>query len=162
MVSSAIGPGPVPHAAHGTPIPVGAAGVVSRTAANVIDAAIMVVVVALGYAGFTAVRFLHHPRAFTFPAPSLVVVITTGCVIATLYFAICWATTGRTYGDLVLGLKVVSRGREHVRPLIAVLRAVTCVMWPVGLIWSGIDRRRRSLQDLVFRTSVVYDWPGPR
>ena len=162
MVSSAIGPGPLPHATHVTPIPVGAAGVVSRTAANVIDFGVMVLALAVGYACFTAVRFLHRPRSFTFPAPSLSLVISVGCVGAALYFATCWATTGRTYGDLVLGLRVVSRGRQHLRPLVAVLRSLTCVIWPVGLLWSGIDRRRRSLQDILFRTSVVYDWPGPR
>lgn len=162
MVSSAIGPGPLPHAAHGTPIPVGAAGIVSRTAANVIDFAVLGVLMAAVYAGFTAVRFLHHPRSFTFPAPSLLFVTTVGCVTATLYFAICWATVGRTYGDLVLGLRVVARGRQHPPLLIAALRAVTCVAWPIGLVWSGLDRRRRSLQDIAFRTSVVYDWPGQR
>jgi len=162
MVSSAIGPGPSSHAAPLTPIPVGAAGIVSRAVANVIDFIVMVVLLAVVYASFTMVRFLHHPRTFTFPAPSSAFVITVSCVSAAVYFAICWATTGRTYGDLVLGLRVVSRGRQHVRPLVAVLRAVTCVIWPIGLAWSGIDRRRRSLQDILFRTSVVYDWPGPR
>jgi len=165
MVSSAVGPGSVPHVPHvphSPPIPVGAAGIVSRVAANVIDAGVLVVIIAVGYAGFTTVRFLHHPRAFTFPAPSLLTVITIGCAAAGLYFAVCWATTGRTYGALVLGLRVVSRGRQHVRPVVAVLRAATCVVWPIGLVWSGVDRRRRSLQDIVFRTTVVYDWPGSR
>src|SRR5438309_10829384 len=125
MVSSAIGPAPLPHASHVTPIPVGAAGVVSRMAANVIDFLVLAFALTVGYAAFTTVRFLHHPRAFTFPAPSLLFVITAGCVVAGLYFAFCWATTGRTYGALVLGLKVVSRGHQHVRPLVAVLRAAT-------------------------------------
>src|SRR5690348_13028630 len=118
MVSSAIGPGPLPHASHGTPIPVGAAGIVSRAGANVIDFAALVLLLAVGYAGFTTVRFLHHPRAFTFPAPSMPLAATVGCVVAGAYFAALWATTGRTYGDLVFGLRVVSPGRQHVHPVV--------------------------------------------
>jgi uncharacterized RDD family membrane protein YckC len=30
------------------------------------------------------------------------------------------------------------------------------VLFPIGLLWVVIDRRRRSLQDIVFRTRVIY------
>ena len=33
-----------------------------------------------------------------------------------------------------------------------------CVVFPVGLLWSAVSRERRSLQDLVVRSVVVYDW----
>ena len=160
MVSSAVGrPKSVPRA---QPRPVGAAGVVSRTAANVIDFAVVSALLAGAYLGYATLRFLLRPRAFTFPAPSLLSVIIAGSALAGVYFAVCWATTGRTYGALVLGLRVVSRGRTHLRPTVAILRAAACVVLPVGLIWSGVDRRRRSVQDIFFRTTVVYDWPGTR
>ena len=163
MVSSAAGPGPVPHVASVAPAPpVGAAGIASRAAANIIDFTVTAALLAAGYVGYATLRFLLHPRSFTFPAPSLQFVIIAGSTVAGLYFAACWATTGRTYGALVLGLRVVSRGRSHVRPLIAILRAATCVILPVGLVWSGVDGRRRSVQDIVFRTTVVYDWPHSR
>jgi hypothetical protein len=29
---------------------------------------------------------------------------------------------------------------------------------PVGLFWSAVSRRNASVQDLLFSTSVVYDW----
>jgi hypothetical protein len=32
------------------------------------------------------------------------------------------------------------------------------VLFAFGLGWAVIDRRRRSLQDIVLRTTVVYDW----
>jgi hypothetical protein len=38
-----------------------------------------------------------------------------------------------------------------------ILRAIACVLFPLGLLWSGISASRRSLQDLVLRTVVVYD-----
>ena len=37
------------------------------------------------------------------------------------------------------------------------LRAVTCVVFPVGLLWSAFSAHRYSLHDIVFRTVVVYD-----
>jgi uncharacterized RDD family membrane protein YckC len=37
-----------------------------------------------------------------------------------------------------------------------VLRAVACVLFPVGLAWVAVDRRRRSVQDIVLGTRVIY------
>jgi hypothetical protein len=37
------------------------------------------------------------------------------------------------------------------------LRALLCVIFPVGLFWSAVSRRR-SVQDVVMRSVVVYDW----
>jgi hypothetical protein len=31
------------------------------------------------------------------------------------------------------------------------------VIFPVGLLWSAVSRERRSLQDVVVRSIVVYD-----
>jgi hypothetical protein len=35
---------------------------------------------------------------------------------------------------------------------------VLCVMFPLGLLWAVFSRRRRSLQDILVRSAVVYDW----
>ena len=68
---------------------------------------------------------------------------------------------GRTYGCHVLGLRVVSYRGSRMRPLGALLRAVFCVFFPIGLLWCAASRANRSVQDVVLRTSVVYDWePG--
>lgn len=52
---------------------------------------------------------------------------------------------------------------DHVRAspralAVGFIRAVLCVLFAFGLLWSAVDRRRRSLQDIVLRTEVVYDW----
>jgi hypothetical protein len=31
-------------------------------------------------------------------------------------------------------------------------------VFPAGLLWCAVNARNRSLQDIVMRTSVVYDW----
>jgi hypothetical protein len=50
------------------------------------------------------------------------------------------------------------RGRksERLPGVVALLRAVACVVFPVGLAWVAVDSQRRSLQDLLFRSRVVY------
>jgi hypothetical protein len=32
------------------------------------------------------------------------------------------------------------------------------VAFPIGLAWAIISRRNRSVQDVVLRTIVIYDW----
>lgn len=63
------------------------------------------------------------------------------------YLTAGWATTGRTGGTAVLGLRVLSISRARLGWGRALLRAVLCVVFPVGLLWSGASRERRSLQD---------------
>lgn len=133
-------------------------GLVTRSAANVIDFLVTLAVLGALYVGVAAVKFLWNPRGFTFPAPSLALVILVGSGVAGVYFAVAWMATGRTYGDYVLGLRVVARNGHRMRPGLAMVRAVTCVICPIGLLWIVISPRRRSLQDVVLRTRVVYDW----
>ena len=58
-----------------------------------------------------------------------------------------------------MGLRVIGRRSGRVAPAVALLRAITYVLFPVGLLWVAVDRNRRSLQDIVFRTRVVYNRP---
>ena len=55
-----------------------------------------------------------------------------------------------------MGLRVTGRRGGRVPPLIALIRAVACVLFPVGLLWVAVDARRRSLQDVVLGSRVVY------
>jgi hypothetical protein len=41
-----------------------------------------------------------------------------------------------------------------------VLRAALCVVFPLGLLWCALSRHRRSLQDLVIGSAVLYDSGG--
>ena len=42
--------------------------------------------------------------------------------------------------------------------LVALARALLYVAFPIGLVWCAGSGTHRSLQDVVLRTSVVYDW----
>jgi hypothetical protein len=69
------------------------------------------------------------------------------------------ATVAVQLVDLILDeLDLNALVRERRLP-VGLLRAIGCVVFPIGLLWAVIDRRRRSLQDIVFRTRVIYSRP---
>lgn len=136
------------------------AGLVTRAFANVLDVLVVVLVLAGGYAVVAAGAFLIAPVSFRLPSPGFALMLLLGGAVTAVYFALSWAVTGRTYGDEVLGLRVVNfRGERMLWPG-AVLRALFCVVFPIGLLWVLVSPRNRSVQDVVLRTSVIYDWPA--
>jgi uncharacterized RDD family membrane protein YckC len=79
-------------------------------------------------------------------------------VLLTLYLATAWTTTGRTYGAHLLGVRVVSARGRRPPVVVALARALLCVLFPIGLLWCAVSPTNRSVQDVLLRTSVVYDW----
>jgi uncharacterized RDD family membrane protein YckC len=153
-----VGPGSaVPLAAQ--PLQGRRAGMVTRILADGIDFAVVAGILGLAYLGVAAVRFVWRSWTFTFPTPSFLLVLVIGATVSVLYLTATWGTTGRSYGKHVLGLRVVGPfGRLRIAG--AFVRAVLCVIFPLGLAWVLVSRHNRSLQDAVLRTSVVYDWLG--
>ena len=149
-------PSPIPRRAR--PYQGRPAGVVTRFAAAVVDAAVVLLALVLGYGAVAAVRFMLTPRRFRLPDAAWFFNVTIALAVAVCYLAAGWSLSGRTYGDLVMGLRVIGRTGGAVRPLIAVVRALVCVLFPIGLLWCAVSREQRSLPDLVLRTRVVYDW----
>jgi len=144
-----------PYAASSVPVP--NAGVVTRVLAACVDLVSIVVATILLDLGAAAVRFVWSPVRFRWPQPGVAVGGLAVMCVGVLYLTVAWATTGRTYGERLLGLRVLTRRHTLVGWLRAVARAVTCVVFPVGLVWSAFSAQRHSLQDIVFRTVVVYD-----
>lgn len=132
------------------------AGIVSRGVAGAIDVVVVSVVLAALYVGWVFARLAFSPRAFSFPAPSVVFSTVGFCTGATLYLAVCWAVSGCTVGAAIMGVQVVGRSAPRLGPVPALLRAAACVAFPIGLGWVVLDRDRRSLQDIVFATRVIY------
>jgi uncharacterized RDD family membrane protein YckC len=133
------------------------AGVVTRCLANVVDALVVLLLLAGGYAVVAASRFLLSPTTFRFPTPSLALLIVVGLGLLAGYFAVTWAAVGRTYGDGLLGLRVVDDAGRRLHWGRACARAVLCTVFLAGLLWVLVSRENRSVQDLLVRTSVVYD-----
>jgi uncharacterized RDD family membrane protein YckC len=134
------------------------AGFVSRALSNAIDVAVALVVVGALDAAFVVGAVVLNPTNPQVPStPFLLLVAATG-VVLWLSFTVSWATTGRTIGKRVMGLRVVSfRGRRLLWPG-AALRATFCVFFLPGLFWVIVSGQNRSLQDTVLRTQVIYDW----
>jgi uncharacterized RDD family membrane protein YckC len=134
------------------------AGVISRTVAAAIDLAVVVVAVVALYLVVAGFLFMLNPRGFSWPPSVLWSVPFVTVFIAAPYLAIAWAASGRSVGDVFLGLRVLGCSGGLLHPSHAALRAIFCVVFPVGLLWVAVDPARRSIQDRVLATRVTYDW----
>jgi uncharacterized RDD family membrane protein YckC len=140
------------------------AGFVSRTIAAGIDVALVFLVVLGTVAVFWALSFLVNPVSMTRPTangdrvPNIVYFITFGYFVNWLYWTVCWATSGRTIGNLIMGLKVVNFRGRHLRWGGAAIRSLFCTSFPIGLLWVIPSGANRSIQDVVMRTNVIHDW----
>ena len=134
------------------------AGLITRAIANIVDVGVVFAAVAGTYIVWAGVKLLTQGREFTRPTPGFARAFVFATVIHIVYFAMSWTTSGRTYGDQLMGLRVVGRSGRTLGLGFAVIRAVLCVYFPFGLLWAGISREHRSVQDLILRTSVINDW----
>jgi uncharacterized RDD family membrane protein YckC len=146
------------------------AGPVTRVVAAVLDAVVVAALLAAGYLSWAGAVWLLDPRGFHLPNTSTFFNLTVALGVLTGYLTLGWATTGRTYGAHVMGLRVVNRRGRRLPVLTALARAAFCTVFPIGLLWCAVSRENRSVQDMVLRTSVVHDWsrhapwanvPGP-
>ena len=147
---------PIPYEAR--PYQGRRAGLITRILAAAIDSGLVVIALGVAYLGICAFLFLLNPHKFTPPTPSLSLVTAIGYAVFTLYLALTWTGTGRTYGNHVMGLRVVDRDGGRLHPLLAFVRAVLYAILPIGLLWVLVSGQNRSLQDLLVHTSVIYDW----
>jgi uncharacterized RDD family membrane protein YckC len=156
-------------AEHPSPIPLAArpfqgrrAGVVTRVAASAIDLLVVIAVLGLIYAAVAAFAFIVNPSHFRWPDGLGWSIPVIGFVIVLPYLTLTWRVTGRTYGGALLGLRVVRHDGRRMPVAQAALRALLCIVFPLGLLWVAISSANRSVQDVVLRTSVIYDWtPRP-
>jgi len=140
----------------GPPLPTHA-GVVTRLLAAIVDAAAIVVLTAMLDLAAAGARFLWSPVDFRWPRPETEVIVIVLGAVAVVYLTAGWALAGRTYGARLMGLRVLSSQKVLLGWIRSALRAIVCVIWPLGLFWCGISRTRSSLADLLVRSVVVYD-----
>ena len=86
-----------------------------------------------------------------------------GAVLGTPLFApglftIFWTLTGRTYGDVVMGLRVLRRSGRALGLPGSSLRVAFCVVFPIEVLWTPVGRKNRSVQNAVLAPQVFYDW----
>ena len=141
------------------------AGFVSRVVAAGIDVTLIFIVVLGTVAVLWMLSFILDPTSTgdamfgsTNRVPELLPLVVYGYFLNWLYWTVCWATSGRTLGNLVMGLRVINFRGVHMRWGGAAVRSLFCTGFPVGLLWVVISGANRSVQDVVLRTSVIYDW----
>ena len=140
------------------------AGFVSRAVAAGIDVALIVLVVLGTAAVLWVLSFIINPSSGTATVsgegrvPPAVWMVLYGYLLNVVYWAVFWGTSGRTVGNLIMGLRVVNRHGVHPRWWGALVRALFCTVFPLGLAWAIVSGANRSVQDVVLRTSVIYDW----
>ncbi|BBZ20868.1 RDD family protein [Mycolicibacterium gadium] len=133
-----------------------AAGIITRGLAAVIDLVVVLLIIGALYGGLVLVRLVYSPTAFSLPSVNAVFSTVTTFAVAVVYLTGCWTVSGSTAGAVTMGLRVVGRRSPRVSLVVGFLRAICCVLFPIGLLWVVVDRQRRSLQDIVFRTRVIY------
>ena len=133
------------------------AGFFSRTIAAIIDVVSVVIIVVLFNLGAAFLRLvIEQVQNVTIPRLGWSVAI--GTVVMWLLWTYAWTTTGRSLGMHIMGLRIINYSGQRVRLPVAALRSIFCIVFPIGLLWVIISPANRSLQDVVLRTSVVYDW----
>lgn len=137
------------------------AGVLSRSAAFVIDAA-FIVLLGIGIAACAAVIHAVFSGGFTGTARFLrpAAVLAAVPLLFGLYCVAGWALAGRTLGKALFGLRVVDRRGGHPSLAASLLRLigylVSAIFW-LGFAWIAVDRRHEGFHDKIARTHVVYD-----
>lgn len=134
------------------------AGPVTRGLANLIDCALVILLLVL--AGITlSLAGAALERDSDVSALGLIGLSGT---VAWLYLAVAWTTVGSTYGQGLMGIRVVSRRGSRLRPLRGAARATLCVFFPWLWFWILVSPRALTPFDLAVGSQVVYDWQHRR
>jgi uncharacterized RDD family membrane protein YckC len=133
------------------------AGFATRLLASVIDVALVALLMMGLWLAIEILQLIFTPGVDVQP-PRAATLVVWGYIFTTLYWTVAWATSGRSFGAWAMGVRVVNRKGERVRWPIALARAAFSVGFPVGLAWALVSKRNRSVQDVVLRTIVIYDW----
>ncbi|NGN62626.1 RDD family protein [Streptomyces sp. A7024] len=134
------------------------AGIASRAAADLIDLALVGAICGAALLAYGLADFLLTGPAFELPRISRPGAVVGGYLVCVGYLTVGGAMAGRTAGKQVAGLRLVGASGRPLSIGRSALRAVLCVLFPLGLAWVLVDRRNASVQDRLVRTVVLYDW----
>jgi uncharacterized RDD family membrane protein YckC len=134
------------------------AGFASRIVADAVDLGVIWLLGLSALLGGGVVKYLLTGPPFSLPVLPNWLDAGTGGAIAVVYLGLSWATTGRSVGKQVAGLRVVGRDGRRMTLWRSFARATLYVLFPAGLLWILASRRNASVQDLVLGTAVLYDW----
>ena len=73
-----------------------------------IDLAVVGALMGSVYIGSVFVQLLFDPQSFSFQTPAVFMSVSVLVIISIAYLTTCWATTGRTVGAILMGVRLVS------------------------------------------------------
>ena len=133
------------------------AGFFTRTIAAIIDVVIAgAIVLGIWVAGWLFLLVFSPSDGSNLPQPGYFLL--GGYAVLWAYWTWAWATSGRSPGQSLMGVRVLDRHDQRSSWGLAAARSALCVVFPIGILWTIVSRRNRSVQDVVLRTSVVHDW----
>jgi uncharacterized RDD family membrane protein YckC len=133
------------------------AGFVTRTIAAVIDVVITgAIVLGIWVAGWLFLLVFSPSGGESLPPPGYFLL--SGYVVLWAYWTWCWATSGRSPGQSLMGVRVLDRHDQRPSWGLAAVRSAFCIVFQIGIVWVLVSRRNRSVQDVVLGTSVIHDW----
>lgn len=138
------------------------AGAASRFAAYAVDIVTGWSLFTLALAGVSFAIKIVTGRSVTWHLGGSIAVAVAFAVWELSYFGYCWATSGKTPGMALLGVRVVRADGADIDPWRGVARALafplSVVLLGLGFIGILTQREHRALHDLIAGTAVVYAW----
>jgi len=133
------------------------AGFTSRAIAVLIDIALVAALVLGAWGGWEALRYILG-AFYNLPEAAGIPLLIIGYFIMWLYWTWSWSIGGRSLGNILMGLRVQTTHGNNLGVKLAALRSLLSVVFAIGLLWSIISRKNKSIQDIVLGTEVVFDW----
>jgi uncharacterized RDD family membrane protein YckC len=133
------------------------AGFTSRLIAVFIDIALVALLVLGAWGGWEALRYIMSVF-YTLPPATGIPLLIIGYLLMWLYWTWSWSVGGRSLGNILMGLRVQKRHGENLGLGLAAVRSALSIVFALGLFWSIVSRKNKSLQDVVLGTEVVFDW----
>ena len=137
-------------------------GPVSRLAAFALDLVISYFLFTLALAAISFSISIVVGHSVHYSRSGSVAVLAISIVWEFLYYAYCWAATGKTPGMVVLGIRVVRADGAHAERWRAVVRTlilpISVIFFFVSLPLVLLQRAHQAPHDLVAGTAVVYAW----
>jgi uncharacterized RDD family membrane protein YckC len=136
------------------------AGFVSRAMAYLTDAGIVTVLALGGLIVVEVVGVVVGGSARDAIREFPLFVLAAMPAVLAFYCAFFWGLAGRTPGMTLLGVRVVTTAGGAVSWPAAAIRALVLAYFPIGALWSLVDRRRQAVHDKLARTAVVRAVPA--
>jgi uncharacterized RDD family membrane protein YckC len=135
------------------------AGIVSRGVALTIDFGVVLIGYPVIMWSIGIVQGLLNFEPPTYPDLPNGLTVTIYVLWSWGYFALSWWAVGRTIGQALLGLRVVSRGRRRVGPIRAAIRTwvMFATLFVIGPLWLLFSKSRLAIHDLAANSQVVHD-----